>query len=132
MGRAAVDHDLGAFAGAAIDRVADAVTRGAGDHGPHLGGLVVAVAHPKRLGGLAQGPHQLVVYVPHGHDHRARHAALAGGPKGRADNSGHGLVDHGVRHHNHVVLRPAQGLHALARLCRALVDDPRHGGGADE
>ena len=42
------------------------------------------------------------------------------------------LVDHGVRHDHHVVLGPAERLHALAGLGRALVDEPRHRGRADE
>ena len=37
-----------------------------------------------------------------------------------------------VGHHDHVVLRAAERLHALAGLRRALVDDPRHGSRADE
>ena len=42
------------------------------------------------------------------------------------------LLDHGVGHHHHVVLGAAERLHALAGLGRALVDDLRHRGRADE
>ena len=43
-----------------------------------------------------------------------------------------GLVDHGVGHHDHVVLGAAERLHALAGLGRALVDEPRDRRRADE
>ena len=60
------------------------------------------------------------------------HAALAGGAVGGADESVGGLVEIGVGHDDHVVLRAAEGLHALAVLCAGGVDVLGDGGRADE
>ena len=47
------------------------------------------------------------------HD-RDRHAALAGRAEARVDGGVRGEVEVGIRQHQHVVLRAAEGLHALA------------------
>ena len=83
-------------------------------------------------GRLAQRRHQPVVRLADRDHHRARHAALAGRAEGGADDAVDGLVDHGVGHHDHVVLGAAERLDALAGLGRALVDDARDRRRADE
>ena len=60
------------------------------------------------------------------------HAALAGGAVGRADEGVGGLVEIGVGHDDHVILRAAEGLDALAVLGAGGVDVLGDGGGADE
>jgi hypothetical protein len=76
--------------------------------------------------------HDLVGHVAHQHRHRDRHAALAGRAVARADQRVDRLVDVGVGHHHHVVLRAAQGLHALAVARAGLVDVVGDRRGADE
>ncbi len=100
--------------------------------GPDVAALVQPVADPQRARGLDQGRHQLLVRVADGHDDRPGHAPLPGGAERRPDDPLDGLVDHRVGHHDHVVLGATERLHALARLGRALVDDPRHRRRADE
>ena len=65
-------------------------------------------------------------------DLRDRHAALAGRAVGGADGGVGGHVDVGVGEHDHVVLRPAERLHALAVLRAGLVDIARDRRRADE
>ena len=60
------------------------------------------------------------------------HAALAGGAVGGADEGVGGLIEIGVGHDDHVVLRAAEGLHALAVLGAVAVDVLGDGRGADE
>ena len=60
------------------------------------------------------------------------HAALAGGTVGCAGERVGRLVHVGVGHDDHVVLRPAQGLHPLAGLRAAAIDVLRDGRGADK
>ena len=57
-----------------------------------------------------------VADIADGDDLRDRHAALAGGAVGGADGRVGGHVDVGVGQDDHVVLRAAERLHALAVL----------------
>ena len=61
-----------------------------------------------------------------------REAALAGAAEARLGAHLRGARHVGVRHHEHEVLRAAQGLHALALLGAALVDVVRDRRAADE
>ena len=63
---------------------------------------------------------------------RDRHAALAGRAEARVDRGVGGEVEVGVGQHDHVVLRAAERLHALAVRGAGLVDVPRDRGRADE
>ena len=65
-------------------------------------------------------------------DHRDRHAALAGRAVAGRDGRVGGHVDVGVGQHDHVVLRPAERLAALAVRGRRLVDVLRDRRRADE
>src|SRR5829696_796838 len=129
---AAVDDDVRAVGAGLLDRGADPVARGLRDDRADVDALLEPVADPQRFGGRAQRADQLLVRLADRDHDRAGHAALARGAERRADDAVDGLVDHRVGHHDHVVLGPAQRLHALARGGGALVDDPRHGGRADE
>ncbi len=60
------------------------------------------------------------------------HAALAGGTVSGTDEGVGGLIEIGVGHDDHVILRAAESLHALAVLCAGGVDVLGDGGGADE
>ncbi|MNG96359.1 hypothetical protein D3C79_554220 [compost metagenome] len=64
--------------------------------------------------------------------HRDRHAALAGRAVGRSHQGGDRLIEIRIRHHQHVVLGTAQGLHPLAVGRGGGIDVLGDGGGADE
>ena len=75
---------------------------------------------------------ELVGDAPDG-DHRGdRHAALPRRAEAGVDRGVGREVEVGVGKHHHVVLRAAQGLHALAVRGAGLVDVPGDGRGADE
>ena len=73
-----------------------------------------------------------VGHVADGDEHRHGHAALAGRAVGGRDRRIRGAVEVGVGHDDHVVLRAAEGLHALAVRRGALVDRLGDGRRADE
>ena len=73
--------------------------------------LLRALQHPR---------HQFVGAGADGDGDRNRHAALAGGTVGGADQRIGGAVEVGVGHHHHVVLRPAQVVDAAADAMRML------------
>ena len=100
--------------------------------GPDADALREPVADAQLLGRLDQRGHDALVRAADRHEHGARHAALARGAEGRADDVVDRLVDHGVGHDDHVVLGAAERLHALAGARGALVDELRDGGRADE
>ena len=64
--------------------------------------------------------------------HGDRHAALAGGAEGGADQGVGGHLEVRVRHDHGVVLGPAEALGALAHAGGVRVDGLRDRGGADE
>ena len=74
------------------------------------------------LGPLRELGDDPVGHVTDQHRHADRHAALAGRAIGGADQRVDRLLDVGVGHHHHVVLRAAQRLHALAVVRAGLVD----------
>ena len=129
---AAVDDDLAAFVRRARDVRRDLVAVLARDERAHLGvGLhPVADLHVRdaRLDRLDEA----VRDVADGDDLRDRHAPLARGAVGGGDGGVGGHVDVGVREHDHVVLRSAERLCALAVLRRRLVDVFRDRSRADE
>ena len=75
---------------------------------------------------------ELVARAAHGDQHRDRHAALPGRAVAGADSGVGSHVDVGVGQHDHVVLRPAERLDALAVRGRGLVDVPGDRRRADE
>ncbi|MCY1435313.1 hypothetical protein D9M71_514030 [compost metagenome] len=119
---AAVDQQLGTFSDALLDVAGDALVRRLRDDRAHFGGQVHALEDLQRARALQQFRHDLVGHVADKHRHRDRHAALAGRTEGRADQRVDHLVDVGIGHHHHVVLRPAQRLDALAMASPGLVD----------
>ena len=76
--------------------------------------------------------HEVVGDGVDGEQGRDRHAALAGGTEAGVDRSVRREVEVGVRQHEHVVLRAAEGLHPLAVRGAGLVDVLGDRGGADE
>jgi hypothetical protein len=129
---AAVDDELRAFLDADADVALDAFERLLRDDRAHLGVELHAVLDLQRLRALGQLGHDLVGHVADQHRDADRHAALAGRAVGRADQRIDGLVDVRRRHHDHVVLRAAQRLHALAVVRAGLVDVVRDRRRADE
>ena len=125
-GVAAVHRELGAVLHGLVDRARIRSRAVSEITGPSS--VCSSIPSPTRSAAVASssGRHQAIVRLADGDHHRARHAALPGRPERRPDDSRHGLVDHRVGHHDHVVLGAAQRLHALARLGGPLVDDPRH------
>ena len=75
---------------------------------------------------------ELVGDVADGDGDRDRHAALAGRAVARADERVGGLVEIGVGHHDQVVLRAAERLHALAVPRAVRIDVLGDGRRADE
>ena len=65
-------------------------------------------------------------------DRRDRHAAFAGRAEPGVDRGVGGEIEVGVGQHDHVVLRAAERLHALAGARRGLVHVARDRRGADE
>jgi hypothetical protein len=103
-----------------------------GDERPHLAALLEAVAHLHLADALHQLRDQLVGRVSDREQHRDRHAALAGRAVRRADRRVRRKLHVRVGQHNHVVLRAAERLHALARLGAVFVDVLRDRRRADE
>jgi len=120
----AVDHQLRAARDTLIDIAADALQRLAADQRPHLGVRPQAVADAQLPCALGQLRHQRLRAVAHQDRHRNGHAALAGRAVRRADQRIDRLLEVRVGHHDHVILGPAERLHALARLGAAPVDVP--------
>jgi len=70
--------------------------------------------------------------LPDRHGDGDRHAPFPGGTVGGPHQRGHGLVEVGVGHDHHVVLRPAEGLNAFALRGGGAVDGLVDRGGANE
>ena len=129
---AAVDGEGGALGRAGADQVDDPVARSGSDHRAHLAVGVAAGADLRGQGLRADGLDERVGGRPDGHGRGDRHAALARRAERGGDEVVGGVVDAGVGQDDRVVLRAAQGLHALAGRGAALVDVLRDGRGADE
>ena len=80
----------------------------------HVDVCRVASADFQLLRALQHARHEVVGATADGDSDRDRHAALACRAIGGADQRVRGAVEVGVGHYHHVVLRPAQGLHAFA------------------
>ena len=102
------------------------------DERAHLRVRLEAVADLHLRQPLLDRADQVVGRVADGDEHRDRHAALAGRAVAGADGRVGGHVDVGVGEHDHVVLRAAERLHALAVLRAGLVDVARDRRRADE
>ena len=103
------------------------------DERPHLGILVIGGADLHR-GDLRLDTAENVVgdRVADEHRDRDRHAALAGGAVGGADQRVRRELRIGVRHHHRVVLRAAERLNALAVRGSRRIDVARDRCRADE
>ena len=102
------------------------------DERAHLDAVLEAVADLDLRQPQLDRLDEPVARVADGDDLRDRHAALAGRAVGGADRRVGGQVDVGVGEDDHVVLRPAERLHALAVLRPGLVDVARDRRRADE
>src|SRR5207244_3695736 len=128
----AVDDEVGALVAARVEVRGDLVAMLAGDERAHLRGRVAARPDPD-LGEPA--PDRLDERVGHaadGDDDRDRHAPLAGRAVRGADCRVGRHPDVRVGQDDHVVLRPAQRLDALAVTGSGLVDVARDRRRADE
>ena len=94
--------------------------------------LVDAVADQQRAGAVGDPGDELVADRVDGDEHADRHAPLAGAAVAGVDGRVGGEVEVGVGQDDHVVLRAAEGLDALAVAARGLVDVLRDRGRADE
>ncbi len=111
---AAVDDDLGAGLHALVDVVADALQRSLGDQRAVVGLRVEAVAHAEFVDPLDEpGAQPFCGLFADRHRDADRHAPLTGAAVACADQRVDGLVEIGVGHHDHVVLRAAEALRAL-------------------
>ena len=82
--------------------------------------------------GLGDDVRNPFLRLAHQHGDRGRHAALAGGAEGGADQRVERLLLVGIGHHDGVILRAHHALHALAVLRGEVVDVRADGGRADE
>ena len=128
----AVDHNLGARRGSAVDVGDDPVPMGLGHERAHLRVRVVARPNRDRRDPLRNGADELVGDRGDRNHDRHRHAPLSRRPEAGRDCRIGSLTDIGVGQHDHVVLRPPERLHPLARLRGRLVDVAGDGGGPDE
>ena len=122
--RLATVHDqVRALGHPEIDVASHPLEVGARDQRPHLGARFVARRDLQRLETLRDARHDRVGDgITDRHRHRDRHAAFAGGAVGRADQRVGHLIEVGVGHDDHVVLRAAQRLHPLAGGRAARID----------
>jgi hypothetical protein len=111
---AAVEHQGRAFPDTGGDVAGHLVAMDAGHQRPHVHIRRVAGADFQGLRAFDDLRHQLVGAGADRHGHGDRHAALTGRTVGGADQRVRRAVEVGIGHHHHVVLGPAQGLHALA------------------
>ncbi|EAU65438.1 hypothetical protein STIAU_2870 [Stigmatella aurantiaca DW4/3-1] len=95
------------------------------DEGPHAGPHLHRGRAARHL--VDEGLH-----IAHGHEHAGGHAALARAPGERVHHRLRGEVRVRVRNDDEVVLRAAQGQHALAARRSLRVHAPGHRGRADE
>ena len=130
---AAVDHQVGTRLNALADVVADPLERGLGDQRAVVGLRVQAVSDPQLIDAFNKPVAQPVCrFFADRHRDADRHAPFPGAAVTGADQRVDGLVQVGVRQDDHVVLRAAEALRALAVGGRGLVDVLRDVGAADE
>ena len=130
---AAVDHQLGARLDALADVVAHPLERGLGDQRAVVGLRVQAVPDAQLVDALNEPVAQPICrLLADRHRDADRHAPLAGAAVTGADQCVDGLVQVGVGQDDHVVLRAAEALRALAVGGRGRVDVLRDIGAADE
>ncbi|MCY1414922.1 hypothetical protein D9M71_303870 [compost metagenome] len=111
---AAIDNQLRALGHAFIDEAFDFGLVLGGHQRPHVAVALQAVADFQLIDTRQQFGNQLVADIAHCHGNRDRHAALTGRAISRADQGIRCLVEVRIGHDDHVILRPAQGLHAFA------------------
>jgi hypothetical protein len=119
---ATVDHDRGALGGGRLEVRRDLVAMLPRDQGTHLRRRIVAGSHghPREPG--TNRLDERVRHVAHGDNGCDGHAALSGRAVTRRHRRVGGHLDVRVGQDEHVVLRAAEGLDALAVPCRGLVD----------
>ncbi|OEI69327.1 hypothetical protein Cus16_1169 [Curtobacterium sp. ER1/6] len=128
---AAVHHDLRTVLLGDLDVRGDLVAVLLGDERAHVA-APASVADAQRRRALADLRDEVVRHGLDGDDDRDRHAALTGRAEARVDRVVGDEVEVGVGQHEHVVLRAAEGLHALAVLRPRLVHVLRDRGRPDE
>ena len=103
-----------------------------GDERAHLRLRVLRGADLEFRDPLLEERQQPVARVPDRHHHGDRHAALARRTVGGRDRCVRCQFEIRIRQNQHVILRAAQSLHALALLCPLLVEGTGHRRGAHE
>ncbi len=131
---APVDNQRGPLIDAGLHQPFDVCLCGCGDHGAVIDVIARGIWPDFQL---LDARHQLFDqtvggFLAHRHSDRDRHAAFARRAIARADQRVRGLVQIGVRHDDHVVLRTAKALDAFAIRAARAVDIFGDGGGADK
>jgi hypothetical protein len=112
---ATIDHKLGAFLHAQVDIILHLIQMRPRDQRSIIGLRVVRRTNFQAFDSRNQFFDKNVsCFFADGNCDRNRHAALAGGAIACTDQSIDGLVDIGIGHHNHMVLRTAEALNAFA------------------
>src|SRR5581483_9653667 len=128
----AVGYQLRPLAYADIDVACDALERLTIHDRAHFDTRIHAVSDPQGAGALREPGNDPIRDVAHQYGDTDCHAALASRSVGRSDQAIDRLLEVGVRHHDQMILRAAECLHAFAELRAACVQAPRDGRRADE
>src|SRR5215211_7503562 len=119
---APVEHDLRPLLLTEVYELLDLLAVGVTDQGRQLAVFLIARPHLHRLRTLLELLDEGIGDLTDGHEDAAGQAPLSGVAVGRGDDVGDGLLEDGVGHHDHGVLRPGQSLHPLAVGGAVLVD----------
>ena len=111
---ATIEHKGGALFDTEIDIRAHTIAMRGRDKRTHISSAVASVGDDKRLRPFDDGIDEFIAHRIDRHNNADGHAALARRAIPGAHRSIGGEFEIGIGQHDHVVLRPAQCLHALA------------------
>ena len=130
---ATVDDEFGAGGDAGVNVATHSVQRGFRDQWAVVGFRVQAVADPQMFDPLGEPVAQPVRgFFPDRYRDADCHAPFPGAAVAGTDEGVDGLIQVGVRHHDHVVFSATEALGALAGCRRTRVDVLRDVGRADK
>src|SRR5215212_1202023 len=110
---APVEDDFSPLLLAQVDVASDLLAVGVADHGGEFRAFLVAGPDLHGLCRLLYGLDEPVSHLSDSHEDASCQAPLPCVAVGGGDDVGHSLLEGGIRHHDHGVLRPGQSLHPL-------------------
>ncbi|GAB0068724.1 hypothetical protein IBA8402_44900 [Pseudomonas syringae] len=129
---ATIDNQLRPLFDALIDETLYLGFVHGGDQRPHVRIGLHTIADLELVDARQQLVDEALADIADHHGNRDRHAALSGRAISRPDQGVGGLIQISIGHHDHMVLGPAQCLHALAMGSALLMDVLGDRGRADE